>query len=84
MESLLRCLARVNDTLTLSPCMCEIWRVRYTVWAFADRARREKSMIKHAGYQTISLQTFVDFVRGRTVDLPPRPLLLTFDDARSA
>ena len=37
-------------------------------------------MIQHAGYQTIGLQTFVDFVRDRPVELPPRPLLLTFDD----
>ena len=40
-------------------------------------------MIQHAGYQTIDLQTFVDFVQGKPVDLPPRPLLLTFDDARA-
>ena len=40
-------------------------------------------MIEHAGYQTIDLQTFVDFVQGDPVELPPRPLLLTFDDARA-
>ena len=39
--------------------------------------------IRHAGYQTIHLQTFVDFVSGKPVDLPPRPLLLTFDDGRA-
>ena len=44
---------------------------------------KQMTMIKHAGYQTIGLQTFVDFVRGRPVKLPPRPLLLTFDDARA-
>jgi peptidoglycan/xylan/chitin deacetylase (PgdA/CDA1 family) len=43
---------------------------------------KQMTMIKHAGYQTIGLQTFVDFVRGKRVTLPPRPLLLTFDDAR--
>jgi peptidoglycan/xylan/chitin deacetylase (PgdA/CDA1 family) len=40
-------------------------------------------MIAHAGYQTVDLETFVRFVQGETVDLPPRPLLLTFDDARA-
>ena len=44
---------------------------------------KQMTMIKHAGYQTIDLQTFVDFVRGRRVELPPRPLLLTFDDGRA-
>ena len=33
--------------------------------------------IQHAGYQTVDLQTFLDFVSGKPVDLPPRPLLLT-------
>lgn len=44
---------------------------------------KQMTMIEHAGYQTIGLQTFVDFVRGRPVELPPRPLLLTFDDGRA-
>jgi peptidoglycan/xylan/chitin deacetylase (PgdA/CDA1 family) len=39
--------------------------------------------IRHAGYQTVDLQTFLDFVSGKQVDLPPRPLLLTFDDGRT-
>ena len=49
----------------------------------ADDFAKQMTMIKHAGYQTIGLQTFVDFVRGRPVKLPPRPLLLTFDDGRA-
>ena len=44
---------------------------------------RQLTMIEHAGYQTIDLETFVRFVQGESVDLPPRPLLLTFDDARA-
>jgi hypothetical protein len=48
----------------------------------ADFAR-QLTMIKHAGYQTIDLATFRRFVNGESVDLPPRPLLLTFDDARA-
>ena len=49
---------------------------------FEDFAE-QMTMIEHAGYQTIDLETFVDFVAGDEVDLPPRPLLLTFDDARA-
>ena len=44
---------------------------------------KQMTLIEHAGYQTIDLQTFIDFVGGKPVDLPPRPLLLTFDDARA-
>ena len=40
-------------------------------------------MIHHAGYETVGLRTFIDFVQGKPIDLPPRPLLLTFDDARA-
>jgi peptidoglycan/xylan/chitin deacetylase (PgdA/CDA1 family) len=43
----------------------------------------QMTMIAHAGYQTVDLETFVRFVQGEAVDLPPRPLLLTFDDARA-
>src|SRR4051794_38964123 len=41
------------------------------------------TMMQHAGYQTIDLQTFIDFVNDKPVELPPRALLLTFDDARA-
>ncbi len=44
---------------------------------------KQMTLIHHAGYQTIDMQTFVDFVRGKPVHLPPRPLLLTFDDGRA-
>jgi peptidoglycan/xylan/chitin deacetylase (PgdA/CDA1 family) len=49
----------------------------------ADAFAEQMTMIKHAGYQTIDLPTFLAFVRGDSVKLPPRPLLLTFDDARA-
>ena len=49
---------------------------------FPDFAK-QMTMIARAGYQTISLKTFNDFVQGKPVKLPPRPLLLTFDDARA-
>lgn len=49
----------------------------------ADDFAKQMTMIAHAGYQTIDLPTFRRFVEGEAVDLPPRPLLLTFDDARA-
>ena len=49
---------------------------------FEDFAK-QMTMIAHAGYQTVDLDTFVRFTAGEEVDLPPRPLLLTFDDARA-
>lgn len=47
-----------------------------------DDFARQMTLIDHAGYETIDLETFVRFVQGEPVDLPPRPLLLTFDDGR--
>jgi poly-beta-1,6-N-acetyl-D-glucosamine N-deacetylase len=44
---------------------------------------KQMTLIKHAGYQTVDLATFLRFVKGDSVDLPPRPLLLTFDDGRT-
>ena len=44
---------------------------------------KQMTMIQHAGYETIDLQTLVHFVQNKPVDLPPRPLLLTFDDGRA-
>jgi hypothetical protein len=43
---------------------------------------KQMTMAARAGYQTIDLQTFLRFVEGKKVELPPRPLLVTFDDAR--
>jgi peptidoglycan/xylan/chitin deacetylase (PgdA/CDA1 family) len=48
-----------------------------------DAFAKQMTLMKHAGYQTIGLQAFIDFVQGKPVDLPPRPVLLTFDDARA-
>ncbi len=49
----------------------------------ADDFAKQMTEMKHAGYQTVGLRTFLDFVDKKPVDLPPRPLLLTFDDARA-
>ena len=43
---------------------------------------RHMVLLRRAGYQTIDLATFVGFLRGERVALPPRPFLLTFDDGR--
>jgi biofilm PGA synthesis lipoprotein PgaB len=48
-----------------------------------DAFAKQMTLMKHAGYKTISLQAFIDFVHGKPVELPPRPVLLTFDDARA-
>jgi len=43
----------------------------------------QMALLRHAGYRTITLETFVRFVDGDRVRLPAHPLLLTFDDARA-
>jgi polysaccharide deacetylase len=43
---------------------------------FAAQMRRLHGL----GFQAISLDQYVRFVRGKPVDLPPRPVLITFDD----
>jgi peptidoglycan/xylan/chitin deacetylase (PgdA/CDA1 family) len=43
---------------------------------------KQMVLLDSAGYETVTLDEFSRFVRGEDVDLPPRPLLLTFDDAR--
>src|SRR4051794_34007476 len=48
-----------------------------------DDFATQMTLMHHAGYRTVSLETFRAFVRGDAVKLPPRPLLLTFDDARA-
>jgi hypothetical protein len=48
----------------------------------ADDFARQMALLAHAGYDTISLDAFVRFVRREPVELPPRPLLVTFADAR--
>ncbi len=39
-------------------------------------------LLDQAGYETITLEEFVRFVKREKVSLPPRPLLLTFDGGR--
>jgi poly-beta-1,6-N-acetyl-D-glucosamine N-deacetylase len=44
---------------------------------------RQMALLDHAGYETITLEEFVRFIRREQVRLPPRPLLLTFDGGRA-
>ena len=48
----------------------------------AKELARQMTLLDHAGFETISLDELVRFVRRRPVELPPHPLLLTFADAR--
>jgi peptidoglycan/xylan/chitin deacetylase (PgdA/CDA1 family) len=48
--------------------------------ARADFAK-QLELLRAGGYETISLDEFRRFHAGEQLDLPPRPLLLTFDDA---
>jgi peptidoglycan/xylan/chitin deacetylase (PgdA/CDA1 family) len=43
---------------------------------------RQMALLDHAGYDTITLDEFIRFIKREQVSLPPRPLLLTFDGAR--
>jgi peptidoglycan/xylan/chitin deacetylase (PgdA/CDA1 family) len=43
---------------------------------------RQMTLLDHAGYDTITLDEFIRFIKREPVSLPPRPLLLTFDGAR--
>jgi Polysaccharide deacetylase len=49
-----------------------------------DAFARQMTLLKHAGYETITLDKFVRFVNQRVVSLPRRPILLTFDGGRLA
>jgi peptidoglycan/xylan/chitin deacetylase (PgdA/CDA1 family) len=40
---------------------------------------RQMTLLRHAGYETITARQLVRFVRREPVSLPPRPLLLTLD-----
>ena len=43
---------------------------------------RQMALLDHAGYDTITLEQFIRFIKREQVSLPARPLLLTFDGAR--
>jgi peptidoglycan/xylan/chitin deacetylase (PgdA/CDA1 family) len=55
-------------------------RDRYSVSRAAFAAHM--ALLKRLGFQTISITDYARFYRGEPVDLPPRPILITFDDGR--
>ncbi|HSD11266.1 MAG TPA: tetratricopeptide repeat protein [Candidatus Binatia bacterium] len=48
----------------------------------AENFRDQMLALKRDGYTTITVQQFLDFMDGRGT-LPPKPILITFDDARA-
>jgi Polysaccharide deacetylase len=42
----------------------------------------QMALLDHAGYTTITLDDLIRFVKRKPTDLPPHPLLLTFDGGR--
>lgn len=42
----------------------------------------QMAMLDRAGFETITIAEYVRFLHGVTVNLPKRPLLITFDDGR--
>ena len=52
-------------------------------YAVTQRAfARQMAMLDAAGVETITIDEYVAFVQGQPIDLPERPLLLTFDDGK--
>jgi hypothetical protein len=43
---------------------------------------RDLALLQHLGYHTISIYQYAAWRKGEKVDLPARPILLTFDDGR--
>ena len=43
---------------------------------------RQMAMLDELGFETIDVETYVRWIDGEDVDLPEKPLLLTFDDGR--
>jgi hypothetical protein len=43
---------------------------------------RQMAMLAHAGFHAISIEDYARFRRGESVQLPSRPVLITFDEGR--
>jgi hypothetical protein len=82
-----------GSRVELTPAERELWtpqppdRSVVPVLLYRGVARkafaRQMVLLDHAGYETITVEQFVRFIRGEKVRLPPRPLLLTFDGERA-
>lgn len=47
---------------------------------FESAFRGHLTWLKRNGYETISLEIWIEYMEGKTASLPPKPILLTFDD----
>ena len=47
---------------------------------FEPAFRSHLQWLKENGYETVSLETLIDYLAGESVFLPEKPILLTFDD----
>jgi peptidoglycan/xylan/chitin deacetylase (PgdA/CDA1 family) len=69
-------------SFTPSDAQLARWRplppIRGAVPVFAEQL----AMLKHAGFESISIAEYTRFLQGTTVNLPRRPILITFDDGR--
>lgn len=45
-----------------------------------DEFSRQMTMLKQAGFETISPKTLIAYMRQEPVTLPPKPIMITFDD----
>jgi biofilm PGA synthesis lipoprotein PgaB len=62
-------------------CYHDLSRQDTDPYAVTPRAfANQMAALKEAGFETISLEEFTAYQRGEDVDLPERPLLITFDD----
>lgn len=43
---------------------------------------RQMAMLRNAGFRSISIAQYIQFLRGNARGLPERPILITFDDGR--
>jgi peptidoglycan/xylan/chitin deacetylase (PgdA/CDA1 family) len=56
---------------------------RTDVYSVSQRQfARHMALLDAAGFRTISAEQYVRYLRGDRPDLPPRPILITFDDGR--
>jgi peptidoglycan/xylan/chitin deacetylase (PgdA/CDA1 family) len=59
-------------------------RVGYTAGPLTvtpDRLNHDLAELQQNGYETISLNSFADYLAGKDTPLPAKPILITFDDA---
>lgn len=52
----------------------------HPLYLSAERFENQVKTLKEAGYTTLSLKQYEDFILGLTPDLPEKPILITFDD----